>query len=723
MIIADISISFGGSTLLLLLFSAILIALAYFFYRFTLPPLPSRTRLVFSVLRSVALVLLLLVFFEPIIRLIHNSKQPPQIAVLIDNSQSMAIHDAAGDRAEQLKAFLGRHSIHDISSEALVKYYSSSTRLHALEAFEPESLQLNGETTNLSDAFSSLKTLLTKENIQAAVLISDGIYNAGKNPIYDAAALGIPVYTVGIGDTNEQKDILIEKIATNNIAYAETRIPVDATIKSSGYDGERVEVTLADGASIIDTKTIILGGGIRQHTVRMQAELKEEGTKKLTVTISKLSGELTEKNNTRSLFIKVLKNKLRIFLLAGAPNPDVTIVRQILEEDGHFSLHTLIQKSVHEFYEGTKTQTAIDSTDCFILIGFPSSATDSKVIDELRNHIVKKKKPLFFLNSKTTDYDKLQMLESLLPFTWSAVSSTELLTDFTILDRNKHHPLIELEHGIVVDTWLQLPPLYKAQTVFRSKPESEILAAAVVQHIPMNEPLILVRNINRQKSFAITGYGLWQWNLLAQGNSQTETFLPAILSNTIRWLTSTEDNKRVRVIAMKEIFTTAEPTEFVGQVYDEEFRPVDNAEVQVLIEHNNQKLQFALNAVGNGLYEGVIEGLGEGDYSFVGTATRNGNFFGDDKGKLTIGQANIEFLETRMNNQLLEQLAYRTGGVYYHADNASTIAKDINNASSFEIKTLVEVSEIELWNWKYVALIIVALFCIEWFLRKRNGML
>ena len=210
---------------------------------------------------------------------------------------------------------------------------------------------------------------------------------------------------------------------------------------------------------------------------------------------------------------------------------------------------------------------------------------------------------------------------------------------------------------------------------------------------------------------------------MAQGNSQTEQFLSLLLTNAVRWLTTKEEDKNVRITPTKETFTTVEPIEFTAQVYDDQLRPVDNAEVNVELHRGKESIQIALNAIGSGRYEGAAEGLGEGDYTFIGKATADGKLYGDDRGRFSVGQMNVEFLETRMNKQLLEQIAYRTGGKYYDAANAGTIAKDLSSSIKFAPKEFIRTSEIELWNWQYLAALIVLLFGIEWFLRKRSGML
>ncbi len=389
-----------------------------------------------------------------------------------------------------------------------------------------------------------MKAELAKENIQAAVIMTDGNYTTGKNPLYDAEALGIPLYTVGVGDTTDQKDVLVEKIVTNTLAYTETQVPVDVSIKSSGFNGEKAEVTIMDGSAVVDRAMITMLSGVQHYNLKMHVVPKEEGTKKYTVNISKLPGEITDRNNTRSTFIKVLKSKLHVLMLAGAPSTDVSVVRQTLSEDQHITVRTLIQKNVNQFYEGSFSKTIIDSADCIILIGFPSSATNSIVVQELRDIISQKSKPVLFICAKTTDYTKLQLLEPFLPFSTLAPGTGEVFVAVSIPEKEKQHPLITLEGNMTADGWQQLPPIYRSQTSFRAKPESEVLAFAAMQNIVLNEPLVLIRNINRQKSFAITGEGVWRWRLLAQGNAQTENFFPLLISNAVRWLTTKEDDKR-----------------------------------------------------------------------------------------------------------------------------------------------------------------------------------
>ena len=701
----------------------ILIAAAILFYRYTLPPLPRGRRFILSTLRALTLLLLVIVVSEPVVRMKSTSAQQPTVAVLIDDSQSMTINDGSKNRAALVREFLKENDLHHLTSGVEPRFFLFSSKLEPATVDQRDSISFKGQATNLAETFIGLKEMLSAEHIQAAVLVTDGNYTVGKNPVYDAEELGIPVSTVGVGDTTEHKDLLIEKVATNNIAYAGTKVPIDATVKSSGFKGENVEVSVSEGAQVVDRAVLMLQEGTREYPVRLHVEPMEEGTKKYIIGVSNLPGELTNKNNAHTVFMKVLKSKLRVLIIAGKPGPDVAAARQIFAEDERLRVQTLVQKQNNEFYEGEFSAAALDSADCMVLVGFPSQATSNATVQLVRNAVEQKKKPLLFLNDKMIDYAKHSQLEPLLPFGWTAISTAEVEVFPHIIERQKANSLVTLEGNASPEVWEQLPPLYKTMTVFRAKPESDVLAAVKFQNIILNEPLILTRNINGQKSFAITGYGVWRWRLMAQGDKQTEKFLTLLLTNAVRWLTTEEDNKNVSIVPTKESYTTTEPVEFTAQVYDDQLRPVDNADVKIQLQRGKESFDVVLHGIGNGRYEGATEGLGEGDFTFIGRATSGGKVYGEDKGRFTVGETDAEFLETRMNKTLLEQIAFHTGGKYYYISNTSDMISDLNKNGKFFPKELIQTSEIELWNWQYLAAFLVLLLGIEWFMRKRSGML
>lgn len=723
MIAGEISISLHGSVIVAIALVLLGMGAAFGYYRFTLPPLPPRRRVTLSVLRGISLSLLLLLLFEPIIRIVHRDDQAPRIAVLIDDSQSIGITDRTGSRADQVRRWLDSHPLSGLPAPASPEYFLFATRITKGFSSMPETLAFNGQSTDMASALSQVKQQVARDNIRGVVIVSDGQYTVGRNPLYDAQDLGVPVYTIGVGDTAEQKDVLVSKVVTNAIAYAGSSVPIEATIKSSGYAGERVEVTVSDGTGILDRSSVTLSEGTSEQTVRLHVEPKDEGTMRYTVSVSRLPQELTEQNNNRSIFIKVLRSKMQVLIVAGAPSPDVAAVRQALSEDGHFAVRAYVQKRSGGFYDERYSRTTVDSADCLVFIDFPMAGESAPFAADLRDVLARLKKPLLFIAGRTLDYNALRQFEQYLPFTWTGVNSAESQAFPAVDDRYRLHPLITLEGNATSETWQSLPPIFKSNTVFRAKPEANTLAGVVLQGVRLNEPLVAASDINRQRTFGITGYNVWQWRLTAQGNSATAQFFPLLMSNAVRWLTTKEDNRRVHITPVKQVFTTAEPAEFTAQVYDDQLHPVDNAEVDIEIRKGSESAPMVFRSAGSGMYEGSVEGLAEGEYTYSGKASVNGQLAGNDAGKFSIGNVNVEFLETKMNKPLLEQIAFRTGGTYAPISNSSPLAGEIANGIHLTSREIVEASEIELWNWKYLLGMMIALLGAEWLIRKLNGML
>jgi hypothetical protein len=699
--------------------AVVAVSLSIFAYRHTVPVVPQAKRYLLVGLRSLALFFLMLLFVEPILRLVRVERKPPTVAILADDSKSMSLADRTGNRPEIARAILKSNGIQKLSELGRIELFGFSSELRAVST--PDSLQFNGGVTDISRALRDAQEKSEDENIQAVVLVTDGDYNLGENPLREVDRFGMPIYTIGIGDSSEQKDVLVTKVVTNEIAYAESRIPMDVTIKSSGFNGERVEVSLSEGGKTIAQQFLTLKEGTWEYPVKFFFEPKEEGTRKYTVTVSRLEGELTAANNTKSVFVKVLKSKMRVLLVAGAPSPDVAFIRRALTEDKNVDLKVPIQKSATEFYEGAFSPSMVTDVDCILLIGFPLPDSRDDVLRAVQSEIQRRNIPLLLVLSKNIDFAGLRVLDSSLPFTVGPASPSETLVSIEVPQKERIHPLMNLNGA--PDLWDGLPPIYGTGTAFRPKPEAEILGVAKIRGVLLDQPLLLSRSIAGAKSVAVLGYGIWRWKLLTHTVDPSKDVLQLFIGNAVRWLTTREESKPIRIVPTKEVFTGGEPVEFNAQVYDKTYRPIEGAEVKVVVKRGSETLETELSGIGNGRYEGRLDGLGEGDYQFSGTASLSGQLLGEEKGRFTIGAQEIELQQTRMNKPLLEQLAYRSGGRYLDPTNISQLSDEMKRDTKLTLKETTRASEFELRSLPAIMALIILFFGTEWFLRKQAGLL
>jgi hypothetical protein len=717
-----IELGFAVATALAVLLTILAFGAAWLTYRFTVPPVPRWQRLLLTVLRGLALSLTLLLLCEPLLRLVVTSVQPPGIAILVDNSKSMRIRDRRGDRAAILNDLVRSGALQNLPQNARRLTGTFGVTPGSLELTLPDSLPLNEEATDIAGALRALDEVRESRNIRAAVLLTDGAYTIGQNPLHDAERLGLPLFTVGIGDSTEQKDVLITKVVTNDLVYGETEVPVDVTVKSSGYSGKRVEAVLQQEGREVARTALTVEEGTREYPVRLTYTARGEGTQRFTVRLSGLEGELTTENNRKSFFARVLKSRLRVLILGGGPAPDLSIIRQTLAEQSHLQVRSYTQRPGGGWYEGELRQAVLDSADCLVTIGFPTSGSSDRTLELVRNAVTSGLKPLLYVDGRTVDETRLRFLSTVLPFTATGLSPFEQYVFAVPLSTQKNHPLLAAGTPGPV-AWEKLPPVFRRQGTFRARPEAQTLATLSVQNVVTQEPLIVIRSVNRQKSLAVLGYGLWRWRLMAQGNGATEQLLSGFLSSAVRWLTTRDDDRPVKTVPSRDQYTQGEPVEFLGQVYDASSAPVENAQLTVTLQRGEQEVVTQLRGIGNGRYEGKIDGLAPGEYRYRSSAVLDGQSLGEDRGKFSVGDLDLEFVDTRMNAPLLRQLARRSGGTYFDPADIANLSSALTSLPSFVLREVRDVTSLELWNWRVMLGVIVGLFGLEWLIRKRSGML
>ena len=451
--------------ILLLLAGVCSIILSLFVYRSTLPPVSPVKRYILISLRSCGLFLLFLLLGEPLISLVTHSVDKPIIAVLVDNSQSMAITDRNGGRDKTLKSILHSDVWRQISDKARLTYSIFDTKVKSFAAITDDSLTFKGEATDIAEALKSIKQTYTSSNLQAVTLITDGNSTIGMNPLYEAGELGVPIFTVGVGDTIEQKDLLIRKALTNEITYAGAKVPVNITIHSAGFGGEHVQVSIRDGATILDSKSLTLDNGTRDYLVPLSFVAEKEGMQKFTAEVSNLPGELTTKNNQMNFFVKVLKSKMRIALIAGSPSQDAAFIRRALLSDKNYEIIPFIEQIDGQMNESTLSAEVLKDIDCIVLVGFPterSSSHSMQIILDAANS----DKPFLIILSRTIDFSKLHTLDPVLPFSVENAASNELQVFVAVPETQRNNPILKISNsastcGIMVQTSACIPPARK----------------------------------------------------------------------------------------------------------------------------------------------------------------------------------------------------------------------------------------------------------------------
>jgi hypothetical protein len=631
------------------------------------------------------------------------------------------------DKNLQLKQSLSSSGIESFDKFPL-KYFLFDNTFKVVDKLSTEKLTGKGEGTNLSLAFRKLYELKQEENIQAIVLFTDGIYNLGENPLYNAEKLVVPIFTVGIGDTMPPKDIAITSLLTNDVGFVGKTQPVKVSVKSYGIQGNAV-IKLFENQNLIGEKTIELNRNLEDYSVVFEYLPKEEGFQKLTVKTENLPDEFTYLNNIQSEIVKIVKNKRKFVLLAGFPNPDIPFLKSIINTESGSQISTFIQKKNAEFYEPQPNKKDFEEAEAIIFVGFPIASSPDYIINWVKEELERGKAFLLILQS-STDFSKLKRLDDFLPFTYISNNIREYNFVGNFNPYKIGHPILHIADGSNdIKLLNQLPPIFRTELFTKPKPESEVLATIKVNNVDFQEPFLIARNFQNKKSVAILGYGLYRWKLLGLStreimgkNNEITDVGSSLLSNVINWLAVSDEFSRVKIKTNKTKYFSNEKIEMVAQIFDAAYSPIENALVKVKINKGNQSFENVIPYVGSGIYSLQIGPYSEGDYTFIGEVFVGNNKIGESKGRFVVEKSNLEFTDFRTRTELLRYIAQQTGGKYFRWDETQKL-KSTLNMLDLKTKIITKKEEINIWNNLILLVIAISLLGVEWFLRRQKGLL
>lgn len=696
----------------------VLIFLGIFYYWKTIPPLSRYRSILLSVIRSTILVIVLFLLLYPVLQTIFEKKELPKIAVLLDNSESMQIQDKYGMRGDSLNYLLNillSSGDTDSLKYQIFKFGKSLQTLHS------DSLMFNEENTNLSSALIDVQDSLADQNLQAIILVSDGQYTLGSNPLNNLNKISIPVFTAAVGDSSPHKDLKISEIRVNRVAYQGEEISIKVSLMQEGYERGKIMVRLNEGPKQVEARTIELPPSGFEKELEFSYKPQQTGDLKYTISLDQFEDEISTLNNRSSFLLKVLKSKQKVLLISGHPSFDQQMIDFVLERLPDVNLTKLTEKSNGFFYENNSSAIKIDSFDVFILLGYPTSKSRNKILEKLLKVSLQKNVPLFFILSDKVSISRLSLLKEILPISINSVLISQKNVNVRLSVAGRLHPVTRLEENPdkLQSLWTDLPPVTSLGSGLRIKDASSILLDEAGESEKKTKPILLASKYKGIKTLLLAAMEIGGWHFQLQDNMEKESFFRRFLQNAIKWLINREDIQRIQIKPKSEVFNLGEIISFSGEVLDEFYQPVKNAEVKITILGDSNYVMTDQMSNINDFYSYQTTGLPAGLYKYKLNARKNDRLLSQSEGNFLVQTLAIEMQQMSANFDLMKQIADRTGGKYVSVKNLVGVIE------KYPFKTQIQQisKELDLWNKLIWLILLIFLLSVEWFLRKRWGLL
>jgi len=718
------ALSFSYSPWLLVASLLVAAGLTYWSYRRTVPSLTPAWRLFLGGLRFVSLTLVLFLLVEPVVRQFSESTRPPLLGVLVDHTESIRLvtgqPDTTAAGVQSTVQPLLTSFQEDLGS-GTSQVFTFGADIRSIPDASTDSLKFDGSRTDIAAALEQLPSLTQGANLRGVVLVSDGLFNAGRTPLRVADRYPVPIHTVTIGDTTQQRDLAVRRVTTNDVAYTDAEVPVQATLQAQRIDATTVTVTVSEEDTVRAETDVRLPGGTAEIPVSLSFRPSSPGLKQLTVRASAVPEEVTTRNNARSTTVRVLDRKRRILLLGAAPSPSVTAVRRVLERDANADLTVRIPRRDGSFYGGPFPDTLSDY-DAVVSAGFPSSVVPRTAVERTRDALDDGVPAVFFLHRQTDLSAWTEHFQSHLPALPESVRLAWASGAAAIADDAAQHPIFRIEDASPNGVG-QLPPLEVPTGTWTPTPDADVLA--VTQRPSQSEPapLLVVRRRAGHRTALFLGTATWRWSLLPQSLSSAEPFWPGLVSNLVRWVSTQAEDQQVRIRPVASQFDGDESVRFTGEVYDESMAPLPSATVDVTIsDTTGAKHTSTMTPTGDGQYALDVGPLPEGRFQYQAVAQHSGSVLGRDQGQFSVGALQLEYQTAQADPVLMRQIAQRSGGTAYTSDRGSDLPAELAASSSFSPEVKTSTTEIDLWNrWPFLLVLLVTLGT-EWTARKRLGL-
>ena len=627
-----------------------------------------------SVSRFCTVFLLCFFLLKPVINLEIVEKEKPIIIFGIDNSASMLRASDSLFLQNQLIANLSQFSESNLNDFQFQTYvFGESTKLSQ----DPD---FTNKKTNISQFIQEISDVYSGKNLSALVLVSDGLYNYGKNPNYINFDVNCPVYTLAVGDTAKNKDLKINHVFNNDLAFLGNMFPINVSVQSQFFQDKKTKINLFKEGKLLDSKDVFFQNIEETKTISFNVLADKKGIQEYQISITPFKEEKNTENNNSTVYIEVLESKQKLLLISDIVHPDISAISKAISSNDNYEL-------------------TISTKD-----GFDGSYSDYNLIIAYQTNIEFSDVPVWYFYGESSSASTLDW------FTFNKSTLIEeaspVFNDFSLFSLSEDW-----------DVWLkQLPPIYVPLGNYSSSGQS--IFTQSLKGIELEKPLFVFSNEVGIRQSVFIGEGIWRWRLYEYKKNKNHLLFDELIQKSIQYLVLKDDKRPFRLKAKNKIYNN-ENLLLELDLYDSNYDLVNDVDVSlVLKDESNNEFDFLFDKNQNS-YELNIDKLEVGNYTYTAQAKRGTNSY-KQEGSLKVIPLQLEFLDDQNNHEVLQELSNKNNGKFFYLNQLSFLLEELRNLE----KTSVLYSKktfTELIHSKWISVLLFVFLSLEWIIRKINN--
>ncbi len=686
-------------------------------------------------LQTLLAAFVLVLLWQPAIAVSELKPQQNVIAILVDDSRSMSLADSGTRREDQAIESLRSQLLPALGSKFQTRLYRFDTGVRRVELGQLGAT--DGAATHIGDSLQQLARETSDLPIGAIVLLSDGGDSAGgvgRDVIETLRERRIPVHTVGFGALEGAPDVEIEDVTLATRALAQSRVSALVKLRQHGFDGRTSRLIVRDGGQVLADQPIRLAAGGAIQTEPIVFNVGAAGAKSLEFVVEPLAGESNRANNSLTRLVEVESEPRRILYFEGEPRWEYKFIRRAADDDPMVQLVSILRTTENKIYrQGIKEPNELADgfptrpEDLFAFQGLIIGSVDAGYFTRAQQEIIRE-----FVDRRGGGLLFLGGRQSLADGVWGGSLAADALpvvlpeshdtfhrdpATVSLTPAGEQSAICRLVDDPVANAqrWAKLPYLMDYEDPGEPKPGAVVLAE--MHYDGRTMPLLVTENYGRGRTAVLATGGTWRWQMsLPLGDSTHDVFWQQLL----RWVAG-DTRGEVQASVPSPMLLDQSRLHLTAEVRDKRYQTAADANVTARVIGPGgapQSVDLTPEPNAPGRFQADWTVPAPGLYVAEVTARRGGSELGRDVIAFERLDGVAENFHTEQNRDLLERLATSTGGRYWQPGELPQLARSIPySESGITVRQLAE-----LWNMPAGFLLILALRCGEWLLRRKWGL-
>jgi uncharacterized membrane protein len=706
--------------------------------RFAVAP---HRRAVLTALRFATLIALVLFLLRPVSIRTEDAARDVVVPILVDTSRSMAIEDLDGQRRiDRARDLLSRALLPQLEPRFKTEVLAFGEKVTARPVAE---LAATGRRSDVAAALAEVAERYRGRPVAGIVLLSDGGDTSGI--LADPRDLPAPVFPLGIGATRVGRDREVLSVTAAEAVLDDSRVDLAVSAVSHGYGAAPIQLRLLENGRPVEVRRVAPAADGAPVRAVFQVTPQAGAPTIYTVEIPEASGELAPENNARSALVQPPSRPRRILLVEGAPGFEHSFLKRAWANDPGLEVDSVIRKGKNEQGNDTfyiqaarsrgdalasgypTTPEALFAYDALVLANVERNQLTRAQLDATRAFVAARGGGLLVLGARSFLKQGLgdTPIEEVVPLDLSdragavvQVSASRGLHRLSLTAAGERHPIMQLAADLDESRrrWEAAPALASTAPLGGPRPGASVLAVTAGTG-GSARALVAVQRYGEGRSMIFTGEAAWRWRMMLPSSDRSyDTFW----RQAARWLAlPAGDPVQITVpagAAAGDVFPVRVAVRNAAYVAQRDAR------VDIQITAPDGRVDRVAAAAGTGDDEGrfVARYRAEqpGVYRVVARTTNKGADAGAASASMLVGGADLEMTDPRLNTQVLQHLAVRSGGAMIDERDTAALVAALRTAAPSAALAVRQ----DLWHNAWSFLAIIVLLASEWILRRRWGL-